>query len=354
MAAGAADLLGALRPAFLPLPADWPPTLTVVVDTEEEFDWHAPFDRAATSVGNIAHQPLAQRIFDRFGIVPTYVVDYPVATSDAAIAVLARMADDGRCEIGAHLHPWVTPPYREEAGSARNSFPGNLPPELERDKLAVLTGAITGRFGVRPRVYKAGRYGIGPRTMDHLAALDYRIDVSIVPHTDFSGVGGPDFSAFPARPFQTPAAVLACPLSVGFAGCLASWGASLYPALAHPWAAAWRAGGIAARLGLLQRLRLSPEGHSFGDLVALTRATLRRGQRLFMLTYHSSSLLPGGSPYVRDLDEREAFLNTLDRYCEFFLRRCGGRALSVAALHRMLLPPAAALRPAPADGLHPA
>ena len=351
--ARAADLFHVLSPSFLPVPADWPPTLAVVVDTEEEFDWHGPFDRAATAVRNIAHQPLAQGVFDRFGIVPTYVVDYPVATSDDAVAVLAPIAADGRCEIGAHLHPWVTPPYREEVGAARNSFPGNLPPDLERDKLAVLTGAITGRFGARPRIYKAGRYGVGPQTMAHLAALDYRTDVSVVPHTDFSADGGPDFSAFPARPFLTPPGILACPLSVGFVGALASRGAGLYPALCGRRAAAWRLGGVAARLGLLQRLRLSPEGHGLADLVALTRSALHHGQRLFMLTYHSSSLLPGGSPYVRDPDERTAFLATLAAYCDFFLRRCGGRTVSVGALHRMLLPPPATPRPAPAEGLSP-
>ena len=32
------------------LPASEPPTLFVVVDTEEEFDWSAPFSRQNTSV----------------------------------------------------------------------------------------------------------------------------------------------------------------------------------------------------------------------------------------------------------------------------------------------------------------
>src|SRR3546814_10955242 len=70
-----------------------------------------------------------------------------------------------------------------------------LPPELEHAKLAALTEAIAGAFGARPVVYKAGRYGVGPATAGILEALGYRIDVRVVPFTDFSDDGGPDFSA---------------------------------------------------------------------------------------------------------------------------------------------------------------
>src|SRR4051812_24188695 len=102
-------------------PPDAPPTLLVVVDTEEEFDWGAPFDPTSVSVENIAHQHLAQDMFDAHGIVPTYAVDYPVATTPASVAVLKPLLDSGRCEVGAHLHPWVNPPAEEEV-NARHSF----------------------------------------------------------------------------------------------------------------------------------------------------------------------------------------------------------------------------------------
>src|SRR3954452_8499931 len=92
------------------LPVNSPPVLIVVIDTEEEFDWAKPLDPKARSTDNIRHQFLAQAIMDRHGIVPTYVVDYPVADSPEAVSVLRAINDEGRCEIGAHLHPWVSPP----------------------------------------------------------------------------------------------------------------------------------------------------------------------------------------------------------------------------------------------------
>ena len=56
----------------LPIPCSGPPTLLVVIDTEEEFDWSAPFDRNSTQVHNIREQPLAQAILDAHAIRPTF------------------------------------------------------------------------------------------------------------------------------------------------------------------------------------------------------------------------------------------------------------------------------------------
>src|SRR6185503_6380530 len=123
-----------------------PPILLVVVDTEEEYDWSAPFDRRNTSVEHMRTIGELQRLFDEAAIVPTYVVDHPIATQATSIEPLRRFRDDGRCEIGAHLHPWVSPPFDEEV-NARNSYPGNLPRVLERAKIASLAGAIEKSFG---------------------------------------------------------------------------------------------------------------------------------------------------------------------------------------------------------------
>lgn len=318
-----------LAQGILPPSAAWPPTLLVVVDTEEEFDWNAPFNPASRAVANIDMQPLAQGVFDRHGVVPTYVVDHPVAATPEAVTVLRRFMTEGRCDIGAHLHPWVTPPD-EGPIDVRHSYACNLPATLEKRKLATLTETIARNFGIQPTVYKAGRYGIGPATLHILRDLGYAVDVSVVPHTDFSADGGPDFSAAPSLPFMLAEGLCELPLSVHFVGRLAATGPRLYRHLLGTMGSRLRLGGICARLGLLERLRLSPEGHSLADMVRQTRAALAAGTRMFMLTYHSSSLLPGATVYVRSVAERAAFLATLDGYLRFFLHDLGGRTDRVA------------------------
>src|SRR5690606_9158651 len=106
---------------------------------------------------------------------------------------LRAWAAEGRAIVGAHLHPWVSPPHDEDV-NARNSYPGNLPAALERAKLERLRDEIEARIGQRPVVYKAGRYGFGPHTADALAALGFEIDLSGCPAFDHSADGGPDYA----------------------------------------------------------------------------------------------------------------------------------------------------------------
>src|SRR5579859_23606 len=316
---------------FLSLRAGRGPVLTVVVDAEEEFAWDRAFDAAATSVDNLRWTALAQDVFDAYGVVPTYAIDYPVATSPQALGILKEIADSGRCEIGAHLHPWVNPPHDCPVDN-RHSYPGNLAPELEHDKLRVLTEAIAAGFGRRPTLYKAGRYGVGPRTVGILPELGYELDVSVVPYTDFSSRSGPDFRSFSAMPFLTRHDVVVLPLSVGFVGALSWSGRYLYPALTGRVGMRLRLPSLASRLGLIERIRLSPEGHCLNDLIKMTRAALPRGRRFFMLTYHSSSLLPGATPYVQTEQDRQAFIATLTGYLDFFMGDCSGRSAALSEI----------------------
>ena len=324
------------RRTHLPVPADWPPTLAVVVDTEEEFDFDNANDFGNGScVANVGRQAPGQDVLERNGIVPTYVLDYPAARCPGARALIRPLLQAGRCDIGAHLHPWVNPPENGPVDECR-SYPGNLPPALERAKLERLTDCIEEEFGRRPIIYKAGRYGVGPATARILEELGYRIDISVVPRTDFSGRHGPDFRDFPDEPFRLSPSLIGLPLSVGFAGALASSGPRLYPTIDGPLGKRFRLGAFAARLGLLERLRLSPEGHSLNDMRRHVTAAIETGQRLFMLTYHSSSLLPGATPYVRNEVERVEFLERLDGFCRFFMTTLGGRASTVHDVAELL------------------
>ncbi|KQP23147.1 polysaccharide deacetylase family protein [Pseudorhodoferax sp. Leaf267] len=321
------------------LPQGHPPVLCIVIDTEEEFDWDRPFSRSNTATTTIAAQPLAhERIYDALGVVPTYVIDYPVATTPAASAVLTRLMQEGRCEIGTHLHPWVSPPHEEEVNRF-NSYTGNLPPALEYAKLDALTHAIADSTGRRPTVFKAGRYGLGPQTSQTLARLGYEIDASVVPHTAFTADSGPDFSAFDVHPywFETEGRkLLELPVTTGFCGSLRGQGGALYPALQTPLGRTLRLPGIASRAGLLDRLRLTPEGYVLQDLQRLARTLVQDGCQVLSLTYHSPSLAPGHTPYVRDAADLERFLACIQGLLLYFRDTLGGTFMSCTQLRQAL------------------
>ena len=319
------------------LPMEHPPLLLVVIDTEEEFDWSRPHARENTGVTSIAAQGQAQQIFDSHGIAPTYVIDYPVASNPVAVEVLRGFADSGRCRIGTHLHPWVNPPHAEVV-TTFNSYPGNLPAALERQKLEILTMAIQSGFGIRPIVYKAGRYGIGPSTAQILEELGYLIDVSIVPFTSFADDGGPDFSAEGFHPwwFGSDGKLLEIPLSCGFCGFARSLGPTLYPRLSGAAGMHVRLPGVFARLGLLERIRLTPEGIDLAANIRLVRSLFDQGCRVFSFTYHSPSLVPGMTPYVRSQRDLAQFLHTMDRFFAFFRRELRGRPSEPSEVYELL------------------
>lgn len=334
-----------LAPAAVPadLPPDSPPLLTILIDTEEAFDWTRPLSPANRTVPDMGAQERAQAIFGRHGATPVYLVDHPVAADDAAAAWLAEQARAGRCAIGAHLHPWVNPPG-DAHGDAPDPVPptlshaGNLPPTMERAKLVALTDRIAASIGVRPTIYRAGRYGIGPATAGILTELGYEVECSIVPLVSFRADGGPDFRRFGHRPFWFDGSyrLLELPLTAGFTGLLAPFGARIFPAIRSGLGERLRLGGLLARTGLLDRIRLSPEGIGLADHRRLTLALLDQGVRTFSLTYHSPSLVPGCTPYVPDEEALQRFLADIDGYLAFF-RDIGGRFVTPGQVRALAL-----------------
>jgi glycosyltransferase involved in cell wall biosynthesis len=343
-ATSAAGLLRPDKRDLVALPPR-PPILVVMVDAEAEFDWDGPFLRTLVSVRNLEQQIIAHHVFDRLHVRPTYLVDYAVATQSEGYEPIRELLRSGRCEIGTHLQPWENPPFAEEP-SVRTSFNHNLPAWLQKAKLERLTDAIVTNFGVRPTTYRAGRYGVGDEIAWILASLGYQIDVSVLPGHDLRRRHGPDFRRAFNQPywFGSDRELLEIPLTTGFAGMLARgddpqvFDASVYTAISQPEATKWHLPGVFARLGLLERITLTPEGMSIQELKRLTRLLLRRGQRVFTFNYHSSSLLPGYTPYVRTRADLDRMIGTIDEYLHYFIEEVGGITMTPTEFRASLRP----------------
>jgi glycosyltransferase involved in cell wall biosynthesis len=305
-------------------PAAARPRLVVIVDAEEEFDWNEPFSRANRSVKTIASQFRAQRIFEKFGVIPTYAVDYPVASQEEGFRPLRELLQSGACNIGAQLHTWVTPPHEEEV-CERNSFAGNLPASLERQKLEQLTDMIEKNFNVRPRLYRAGRYGAGAATTKILEDLKYEVDCSVLPGQSV-GALGPDYSGGTAQPYWigNERQILELPVTVSTLSVAGHLSDSLYYRFASPLGRALKIPGVLARLGIMERIRLTPEGTTLEEAQRLTRRMFHAGHKVFAVSYHTPSLTPGHTQYVRNEKELQSFLGWLDGYIEFFLDEMRG------------------------------
>ncbi len=320
--------------------------LMVNIDTEEEGLFNGQYPTRNWRLGHLAELPRLQAIFDRYGVRPTYQVTTPVVMDRAGSRHIERFFADGRCDIGGHLHPWVTEPLGGLPADDAHSMPCMLPPDLVGKKLSTLTRQIRDRFGVQPVAYRSGRYGSSAAHTDVLLECGYGVETSVCPFVSHAAFGGPDYFDAPLKPYwlgtddmlapQPIGRLLCVPISAGFTSRHFEYAARLYRSLARTPLRRLRLIGLLYRLRVLRLVRLNPELAGLGDMISLCRALLRRGTEVFHLTFHSSNIGVGGTPYVPDQEARDAFLGRLTGVLDFLVARQGVRPTTAREYYELV------------------
>ena len=305
-----------------------PVRVMVTIDTEED-DWGS-YRPTGASVENIGRLEELTELWDRFGARPTYFVNYPPMVSPEASKILRTLAALTDCEMGVHCHPWNTPPLAEGSGEV-SSMMNRLSEGENEAKLSVLTRRVTDLFRCPPRVFRAGRWGFGPSVAPPLHRLGYEGDFSVSPYMDWSGIDGPDYSEAspvpyrfdPSNPFvpRSDGPLVEVPTSVGYLRGPQGFSGRARRALERSVLARWKVVGVLDTLGLLARRWLSPETTSGGEMVRLAATLTRSGFRVLDLTFHSSTLHPGLTPFVKTESDRQRFLARIEKFLEY----CSGR-----------------------------
>lgn len=291
----------------------------VSVDTEEDvWGWAS---RAPITCRNAHELPRLARFFQRLHVRPTFFVSYQVLADPSARAIMKELGDEEGFEIGCHVHPWNTPPFD---GSPRRTALYNLPRGVQGSKIATVTELFEEVFGRRPSSFRAGRFGFGPATSSCLIEQGYRVDSSVTPLFDWQASSdGQNYVDAPMKIYRIKpehgvlshdprGRLIEVPLTSGYT--------RLNPA---SWAAAARffdrraiqmthVGGVGAVLLGFRKTILSPESHTVGDMVALGRRVLQSGVGHLHLFFHSSSLLPGLTPFTRTQGEVERLYDRLE------------------------------------------
>lgn len=295
----------------------------VSIDTEED-DWGV-YKPTGHHLTNIAFLPELQQLFDRYKIKPTYLIDYPVAADETYGEFFKMVHDTGRAEIGVHLHPWNTPPFEEEL-STHNSMMKNLSHDLQKRKITNLSNLIERKLGIRPTSFRAGRFCFNKRTSSMLVELNYSVDSSVTPFVDWeTDCGGINFYGYPYYPYQIPlkrdtrshkpaGRLWEVPVTIGFNRVPFELYASIYDFLGQNKLKGLRLRGLAHRLGLLRKIWLSPELAGYKEMQQLSKVIIRLGIPVLNLFFHSTSLVPGLSPFVETSRDRRVFFANLDLF----------------------------------------
>jgi len=308
-----------------------PAAVLMGVDTEADDQWSAE-GRRRLSVRNAERLPALQSLCDAFGVRPSYLVTHEMASRKESADVLRGLAREGRCEIGAHLHPWTSPPFRPE-DLAGHTYPHNLPRELLERQLTELTALVEQELGRRPTTYRAGRNGFDGTSLPILERLGFTVDTSVDPLFNERRKGGMVFAGAPLVPYHPDyldvcrsgtSKILEVPISAATAPALPKAVEALYARLRPiPWRGALRRLGVRA-------VWLRPSYAALPDMLAFASRLAHARVPCFNIIFHSSELLPGGSPYTPDEASVSRFLDDLKRLLEHLTSRLGavGRTYS--------------------------
>jgi len=75
--------------------------------------------------------------------------------------------------------------------------------------------------------------------------------------------------------------------------------------------------GILSRLRLLNKIWLSPELSDAKTMIKLTKRMIKNSYTLFNMSFHSTSLKAGLSPFVRTEEDEKDFLKRIGDYLAF-------------------------------------
>ena len=319
------------------MPAAHPDTghdlyVIVSLDVEEEGLFSGNYAARGCGVRNVALLPRLAPLTHDLGFPLTLFCAHTVFSSPEARPHLAWMRDHCRAEIAAHLHHWSTPPLTDgedsDDSSQKDGPPvrtDKMPRQLLRRRLRTLLDAGRDFQGAPLTSFRMGRWDLKASVRPLLAEEGITFDSSVCPLRVFSG--GPDHFLAPTEPYwpEDCPGLLESPVTQ----------VALLPPLARLWYGLTRRKALVDSFHFWGALSPNPVWHSPAVMRAATRLLVRRGGRVLSLFWHSSEMLPGGSPNIPDQAAADALYQKTFNYLQWLRENYNIMGLTAAQLREM-------------------
>lgn len=289
----------------------------ITVDTEADNQWKSN----EVFLKNIFSLPRFQSLCEKFSFIPTYLVSYEVAEDRLAVLMLKDWQNRGKAEIGAHLHPWTTPPILKD--DKLHTYPFELSDEDLYAKIKNLTDLITKECDRAPTSYRAGRWGFDRRQAEILSKLGYLVDCSVTPKVDWRKnkgkiQGGPDFRLKPIYP-EYVNGLLEVPMTIVFTGLFKKEGGIMEKTfLSLPDDFVKK---VMNKLLFKQKWLRIFSNCKKDDWQKIYKSAVKNNLPVLEFMIHSSELMPGGSPYAKDEKAVEFIYYQLEEMFKYFKQR---------------------------------
>lgn len=254
---------------------------------------------------------MLQPMFVRHRAKPTYLLSPEVLRDQRSAEMLTSLNADA--EFGTHLHGEFAEPDAFEP-NVTAAFQRDYDRDTELRKLRSLTRLFHDVFGEAPRSFRAGRFGIGPNSLDLLQSLGYGVDSSVTPHMDWSRAGahGLSFRGAPTQPYWP---VLSTPGVAGQKSSLLEVPVTIRPS--H----FLRVPVVGRRM---EPRWLRPTRTSVAELIRIARDEIREAQSIdperpvvLNTMFHNVEIVPNASPYAATEAKAQTILARIDGLLTF-------------------------------------
>ncbi len=321
-------------------------SVIVTIDTEADNLWA---DSSGRGLSNILRLHESHQFLVELGLRPTYLVAHEVLVDERACSIVAELAQLPTCEVGAHLHAWLTPPvYPPLDSSGGQPFLHEYPEDLRLAKLSSVTAAVADCAGKPPTSYRGGRWSMDAHTMRALDTMGYLADSTVTPFISWAAMRGVkacgiDYLGAPSQPYHPAAddplkpgalAIVEVPASSRPAGLLP-------PALFSGLASHVRAGQGPRRSfsrRLLNRLAPvvmpNPARTPARQLRRVVERIVQERAAVLNLSIHSSELTAGGAPWVQTSEDEKRVWAAFGEVVEWLGELAPWRAVTLTEFAR--------------------
>ncbi len=300
------------------------PLLVIVsLDVEEEGLFSGRYASSDCTVRNVSLLPRLAPLTRELGFPLTLFCTHTVFASIEARPVLAFMRDHCNAEIAAHLHHWSTPPLHEANPVAAPTRTDKLPRDLLNQRLQALFRAGREFQGAPLTSFRMGRWDLKGTVRPLLREHGVTVDSSVCPLRVFKN--GPDHFLAPPDPYWCDD-LLEAPVTQ----------VAIWPLSARLW-------HRRAPSGMLDRFHFfgvasaNPVWHATRVMRLAARLHVRRGGRVLTLFWHSSELLPGASPHIRNENDADRLIKKIYNYLKWIKEKFPVQGVTAAQLYGMPL-----------------
>lgn len=276
----------------------------ITVDTEGDNLWNWNPGQPITT-NNAKFIPRFQELCENYSFYPVYLTNLEMVQSKEFQKYIGKKAQEGKCEIGMHLHAWNTPPIVE-----KKQRYGGLPyiteysEQIIYEKHHYLKTEIEKSLDVSPKTYRAGRWATNNELFKVLDNLGFIADCSVTPGISWENCpgstvdGGNDYRSFLNKAYCLTDTMVEVPLTSKKVHC--PYGKTLKSIVKN------------ILIGVEGNLR--PATSSLELMMRLTRKIEGEKNDYLEFMLHSSELMPGGSPYFRNENDIEEMYKGMEAY----------------------------------------